>query len=279
MRPADTPPVFVGGIGGSGTRVLAALLKALGYHIGEDLNDSLDNLWFTALFKRHGAWLAGETELGPLYTAFRAASSGLLMQGHPSPRQLEEAMLEPRGQHPPEWLRERARSLLARLREPRPHRLWAWKEPNSQIHAERLLSLDPTLRYVHLARNGLDMAFSGNQNQLRFWGDLVLDQPRGEAEPVRSLRYWCWTEERMRRLRAEHPARVLWIRFEDLCTRVEAAGAQLAMFLGQPTGQVTAHLETLIETPSSLGRFREFDRECFHRDHLQLVASLGFPVS
>src|SRR5947207_2715003 len=45
-------PVAVGGVGGSGTRVVAALLREAGVYLGADLNDSLDNLWFRLLFRR-----------------------------------------------------------------------------------------------------------------------------------------------------------------------------------------------------------------------------------
>ena len=50
---SDAAPVVVGGIGGSGTRVFAQLLRDLGFDMGSDLNESLDDLGFTALFKRN----------------------------------------------------------------------------------------------------------------------------------------------------------------------------------------------------------------------------------
>ena len=45
-------PIVIGGVGGSGTRLIAQILKELGYHLGNYLNLSEDNLWFTLLFKR-----------------------------------------------------------------------------------------------------------------------------------------------------------------------------------------------------------------------------------
>src|SRR5690348_1070657 len=51
---ANSPPPFVavGGLGGSGTRLIASLLAEFGVFIGHDLNKELDNLAFTLLFKR-----------------------------------------------------------------------------------------------------------------------------------------------------------------------------------------------------------------------------------
>ena len=45
-------PIVIGGVGGSGTRVLAEILRSLDIFIGNDLNESLDNLTYTLLFKR-----------------------------------------------------------------------------------------------------------------------------------------------------------------------------------------------------------------------------------
>lgn len=45
-------PTAIGGLGGSGTRVFAALLQEAGIYIGDCLNEPLDNLWFTVLIKR-----------------------------------------------------------------------------------------------------------------------------------------------------------------------------------------------------------------------------------
>ena len=52
----QTPPVAIGGIGGSGTRVVVEILQDLGYYVGDDLNPALDNLLFTLLFKRRSLW-------------------------------------------------------------------------------------------------------------------------------------------------------------------------------------------------------------------------------
>jgi hypothetical protein len=52
------PVVAVGGVGGSGTRLVAHVMLELGYYLGPDLNESLDTLWFTLLFKRPEIWRA-----------------------------------------------------------------------------------------------------------------------------------------------------------------------------------------------------------------------------
>lgn len=37
-------PVAIGGVGGSGTRVVAEIVRSLGYYLGGDLNSANDNL-------------------------------------------------------------------------------------------------------------------------------------------------------------------------------------------------------------------------------------------
>ena len=271
-------PVFVGGIGGSGTRILATLLRALGYHIGEDLNDSLDNLWFTAFFKRNAVCTMDDLEFERLYAAFRSVSSGIASKFPINLQEIEAAMLDPREQHPLPWLLQRKASLLHHLANLQIKPLWAWKEPNSHIVAPRIMALDSEIRYIHLARNGLDMALSTNQNQLRFWGHLAMSDIRSEFRPAQSLSYWCWAEQCVQQLREEYPERVLWVRYEDLCHRTNQAGKELARFLDSSETVVERILENVVETPLTIGRFRQLDTACFQQEDLQFVASLGFPI-
>ncbi len=59
-------PVAIGGVGGCGTRLIAEMLMRVGFFLGSDLNESLDNLWFTLAFKprpvRYAMFLDG---IGP----------------------------------------------------------------------------------------------------------------------------------------------------------------------------------------------------------------------
>ncbi len=50
-RNPNRPLVAIGGMGGSGTRLIARILVECGIYMGSDLNEALDNLVFTRLFK------------------------------------------------------------------------------------------------------------------------------------------------------------------------------------------------------------------------------------
>jgi hypothetical protein len=41
-----------------------------------------------------------------------------------------------------------------------PISMWGWKEPNTHVVLDRLWAELPRLKYVHVRRHGLDMAFS-----------------------------------------------------------------------------------------------------------------------
>ncbi len=52
LAPQDVGPVAIGGVGGSGTRLVADIVSQCGFYLGSSLNGNLDNLWFTFLLKR-----------------------------------------------------------------------------------------------------------------------------------------------------------------------------------------------------------------------------------
>ena len=45
-------PLVIGGMGGSGTRLVAELCSLFGYYLGDDLNIASDNLLYTLIFRR-----------------------------------------------------------------------------------------------------------------------------------------------------------------------------------------------------------------------------------
>ena len=269
-------PVAIGGVGGSGTRVVAAMLATLGYHIGQDLNEAGDNLWFTLLFKHREVLDLPPPAFEARWRCFAGA-----MEGQPCPLEPETAsgLLggERAGQHPEEWLRERLASLSAASAPE--DAAWAWKEPNTHMVVDRLLALHPGLRYVHVMRNGLDMALSGNQNQLRLWGPRVLgdafeDSPRG------SLAYWRWAHERILGLATAHPGRILVFNYDAMCEDPATVLPVLLDFLGVDAAAATiGALQGLVSAPGSRGRFRSLPRSTFNREDVDFVHSLGYPVA
>ena len=73
---------------------------------------------------------------------------------------------------------------------------WGWKQPNVQVMVPLIAPYLSGMKYIYVVRNGLDMAFGYNQNQLKyFWGDLLLGSD-AEATPANALRYWVASYKR-----------------------------------------------------------------------------------
>jgi Sulfotransferase family len=231
FRPALSPssllelgPGVVGATGGSGTRVVARILRLAGLFIGTDLNESEDAWKLGAYSDR---WINQ-------YLARRPAL----------PQELEQAMLDDLAL----VLGEHCSPLEA---EPKP---WGWKEPRSIFLLPFLHGHLPALRFLHLIRDGRDLAFSANQNQLRKHGDAA-PIPTDVPDTLRSIALWSWLNvEAARYGEASLGARYLRVRFEDLCARpVEATESILEFF--ELDGDPAVALEE-VAVPDSLGRWR-----------------------
>ena len=221
----------IGGIGGSGTRAIAKLAAQAGADMGADLNESLDHLGFTALFKRHALFPTERNqdslrEALTLYLQSRGldvfeADTTLTPAPAPAPTttrtrttrlnhflsQLPES--RPAEAHcewqNTEWLAERVGKLADVTSSPQ---LTGWKEPNTHIVLPYLLQALPNLHYVHVIRHGLDMAFSSNVAQVRLWGALLSGNALDADEPADRFSYWCAVHQRLATVATQFPGRV-----------------------------------------------------------------------
>lgn len=267
-----TAPIAIGGVGGSGTRLVAQLLRGAGIHMGDDLNESSDTLWFTLLFRRRGILGCDEAEFNQLTDALAAALAGGRPLAPEAEALLHDLARDDRLQLPASWLRERCESLLAAARQPAHDRHWGWKEPNTHVVIERMWRRMPTLRYIHVVRHGVDMAFSSNQNQLMLWGPAVLGSD-GDPTPLRSLAYWCSVHRRMQALLAANPGRMYWLDYDALCRCPDAALDGLGGFLGIDATRLRAALPA-IKPQSSRHAVRRVDN--FRVEDLDYARSLGY---
>lgn len=268
-------PVAIGGVGGSGTRVGAALLRAYGHYIGDDLNDSLDNLWFTLLFKRRSILVETDDAFARLASLFFTKMSGGAVSENASAELAR--LVDDRLQHGRAWLMARAQSFVGNDGAPGP-RAWGWKEPNTHVVVDRLLAIDGALRYLHFVRHPLDMALSENQYQLENWGPLFLNRDvRLDARDA--LAYWCAAHRRALAIAQRWPERTLMVDFDALCDAPRRESDKIAAFLGVPSAP-SAYAAVIrdIRRPPSSGRFRASDAAQFDAKDLRYVESLGYDV-
>lgn len=276
--------MVIGGLGGSGTRVLADALIDAGVDMGRFFNAAYDNLVFTLLFKRP-RWFAStsDADIGRHFDTFTRYSRDRAFTPGDYVR-LARAVLD----HDPTVGRREsaARAREALRRRPRAERrtapAWGWKEPNAHLFLPQLIDHYPGLRFVYVARHGLDMAYSANLNQLRNFGDQFgfpfPTEGGPEAEAVAQLGYWIHMTRRALDLGERLGDRFLYLRFDDVCADPEAELARLLDFTGVSPGDDLADIAAKVRTPSSSGRWRTHAHRPFTDEQIEAVRRFGFDV-
>ena len=281
---SDAAPVVLGGIGGSGTRVVTQLLQSLGFDMGSDLNQSLDELGFTALFKRPSLWpledhLSQLNEALDVYLASRGhKSESWTSQAHHGVRVTE---LLNSTSSKGEWidtgsLAERQKCLATPSQ---PTSLWGWKEPNTHIPLPFLIAALPKMKYIHVTRHGLDMAHSSNQTQMKIWGPHLLRRPVQTGSASDSLAFWCVAHGRLMRLGKIADPQILVLPFERLFDNPSCTLKSLCNFLGQPKALTTALAAiSSVQKPQTIGRYRNRAPLKVALSQKEILMNLGYRV-
>jgi hypothetical protein len=219
-------PLVIGAIGGSGTRVFSKISRHAGVFMGGHVDDQEDS-----------------QPVSRFYSEF--ASEYLAANGRLDDRQTEQ---------PPTFLAQHLREHLEGL--PRPDHPWGIKNPRSILMLPFWHEQFPAMRFLHVLRNGLDMAYSEQQNQIRRHGEAVLGADIDRPWPERAMLWWA----RVNAEAADYGERNLGqaymrVRLEDLCARPKETVRNLFAFIGSEGGMKKAVRE--VTTPQSLGRWRQ----------------------
>jgi hypothetical protein len=244
-------PCLIGGTGGSGTRVFARIVRRGGLFVGANLNVFEDAVDLAAYSDR---WINTfmEWRARPLPPGFEADMR----------RDLDAVL---------------SCHLAPLAGAPRP---WGWKEPRCIYLLPFFHERFPALRFLHVLRDGRDMVYSPNQNQLTKHGPTVL-RPAEAAwpQPVRSIALWG----RLNLLTADYgkrylAGRYLRVRFEDLCADLVPAIGQVLEFFDL-RGDAAEIAREEVRVPESLGRWRAHDAEtlaALHRVAGKALARFGY---
>lgn len=191
------PPFVVGGVGGSGTRLIAQLLKNIGVFMGRHLNASEDAMEFVPFYERY----------------INQYLKGLLVNDQHLADELVAAMIN-----------HRRNSYDAYL--------WGWKNPRSIYLLPILDSLIPGLRFVHVVRDGLAMSTSDNQTQLEKHGSSILqDDMQTLPQNQRSLLLWTIVNNAAADYGKTMGDRYFLVRYEDTCENPSKAFSAIAASL------------------------------------------------
>jgi len=245
-----TNPIGVGAVGGSGTRIVARILSEAGVAMASPLNRAGDAL----------EWPPYRELLCPKLTEHY--SRELILNN--AYRAFEQLLIQ----------RRTALGLIGRA---------GWKVPGTFHWLEELNTYFPGFQYIHLIRNGMDMAYSQNQTQIINWAEAlnvpVEFLPCGKVRAHSMLQYWLEANERALAV-AEHymPGRMLIVQFEKLCSNPVAEINRVLEFLQISVlpGQVEK-IAAMVTPPHSIGRFADYDwQKEFSEQQLQRLAKLGY---
>lgn len=227
------PPIVVGATGGSGTRAVHGVLAAAGVHMGVNLNGAGDAMDFE-----------------PLLDDAINSVIGLTRSLDYEPSALPAALRGP--------LLERLDRIIAayRVSVPAGSPRWGWKNPRSMYILPLIAALHPDLTFIHIIRDGRDMALSDNQNQLNKHFAALFGRAPAEPQFTDSIRLWAranrdvagWGRRRLGR-------RYVQLRMEDLCRQPMATLHDL--FARSGLAGDLAGLAATIRPPDSLGRWRD----------------------
>jgi hypothetical protein len=217
-------PNVIGATGGSGTRALAKVLRTSGMYTGTDLNAYEDALPFGAFSDR---WI----------NRYVSAAGGDQELAEAMRRDLDDVLAGHLAGMPPSASP------------------WGWKEPRSIYLVRFFDAAIPSLRFLHFIRDGRDMAFSENQQQLRKHGRAVIGSVDPFRKWARSIRLWA----RVNTEAADYCERALGerylrVRFEDLCAEPEQTIQRVFDFF-EIDGDAAA-ASSVVQPPSTLGRWK-----------------------
>ncbi len=277
-------PVAIGGIGGSGTRLVAGLLMELGYHMGSCLNPENDNLFFTLIFKRPDILTLDDRAFAELLNLFLSTYTG-----HGTPPETVHALVTKlAAEHPQHWVKPVEEALHATLRDVslikpslKMNEPWGWKEPNTHLILDQLYQGICGLKYIHVIRNGLDMAYSSNQRQARLWGAAIVGYAEESPSPRYLLKYWCKAHQRVMNIQAARIGRNAFylLNFDRLCRYPVPVLTELFAFLEQPLdATLLGKLSALVKPPASLGRHQATDLTQFDSTDLDYLVQTGFSI-
>jgi len=229
-------PVVVGATGGSGTRAVQQMLAEAGLYLGlaGDLNHAGDAMNFEPFLDRY---------INQILSHTRCLDYRL--------DDLPVAMAQEIG-------REFSRVLHCHLMT-RPAAVWnwGWKNPRSMYLLPFIQAQFPTFRFIHVVRDGRDMAVSGNQNQyMKHYAAAFGAELPGDDNAIASFRLWCKANGDVARYGREVlGTRYLRVRLEDYVENPIVEITRILEFVGVKDIEST-DLASLAHRPDSLGRWR-----------------------
>ncbi len=194
-------PIVVGGVGGSGTRLVAQLMQEHGIFMGMRRNDSQDAMPFVLIYEKYiNNYLKGKVNCSELVEDFVSA------------------IIEHRDN-------STANS----------NSFWGWKNPRSIYLLPLLSELFEGMYFIHVIRDGLAMSTSINQQQLTKHGKHIIPEAyQSLPDHEKSLILWSIANTAAADFGVKMGGHYIMVRYEDVCENPEATMLNLSNMLKLP---------------------------------------------
>lgn len=235
---AARSPLVIGGVGGSGTRLYRTLAVTAGYEM------------LVAPLPQRLLWRAERHDNDTMARFFYDAWIDPYLTGRIGPRELER-------------MKRRCRWLLwlcgpfayGRGR-------WGWKNPRAMFLLPFFKAVYPTMRYIHVVRDGRNHAFHPKfpyrAHQTAVLETGALDQ----ADHVRKALFWQRSNQIALTAMHDHlPDTSIVSRFEDLCHDPEREVRRVMQFLGRDDPEIVDRARSLVRVPASIDRWTKAPAE------------------
>jgi len=250
QKSCPVPPVVIGAMGGSGTRVFPKILRLAGFWMGAWTNPRTQDSLATRYFlQRHFSQLAShQVENGELTETLHR-----LIVAH-------------------------------RWGIPHPNGRWGWKNPRNMWIIPFLSRIYPSMKFIHVVRDGRDMALSDNTNLLCKHGKFLLEDVDCEKHRESAqLRLWTLGNRI-----AQYDGKkylgpnYLLLNYERFCLHPRASLTRLFDFLEVAASEeVIESAQRLIVPSPNIGRWRAADMALLHEPEEQthdLLRQFGYEV-
>lgn len=273
--------IAIGALGGSGTRAVAEVLIQAGIYMGDDLNKPNDNLIFTRLFKNPDWYRkASDAQKQKRMRIFERYMSTNKLSFEDFYELIVASKSNPTFSSDSNYYFRMLKKLIGR---PKEISNWGWKEPNTQLYMSELFDFFDELKYIHVIRHGLDMAFSNNKQQLKNWGwkyDIVLSGNENEDElAIKQLDYWIESTKEIITKSKKYANRFLLINHTDFCTNPKIEIDRLLAFIDIELDDTQK--EKLYSIPKNMGsndRYLNKNIKIFENHKLKFIKDMGFEI-
>ena len=228
-------PIIVGSTGGSGTRIIQSIIEAQNIFMGAPLNAEKDALIIADYLEHH---------INPVLSCVRSVNYTLT----DLPATLRNTTLS---------ALENAINRMLSYKSSEQLR-WGFKNPRSIFMLPFFEALYPDFTFVHVIRDGRDIALSENKNQpLKHFHAMFPSSSISADSAEAAILLWAKVNQEAAAWCARHKRnKYIRVYYESLCTNPEGEIKKMLEGLDVPQIEI-AQATNMVAKSSSIGRWKK----------------------